>query len=225
MKLGDWKTAARLPRPVVVEVSPLAVERFGVIEPSEPSAQVLRFNMKDLATRTRLSVEATREASVVMSGLGHPGNLLIEHDKNVLKDSISLMFYGASGEGERVKQVFEARFVSGKAIEVIVTPFRSSAVYDMMHESDASITSRRLYEACLQDLRMLRGWPTETEFEAKRWLDKGVEGRAVFQGGSGRARADLLFNASLSPEGKLSAVLPLFPHIQLEIAMSVIEEL
>lgn len=224
MKLGDWKTAARLPRPVVVEMSPFAVERFGVIEPSEPSAQVLRFNMKELATRTRLSVEATREASAVMSGLGHPGNLLIEHDKNVLRDSISLMFYGASGEGERVKQVFEARFV-GETIEVIVTPFRSSEVYGLMYESDSTITSRRLYEACLKDLRMLRGWPPETEFEPKRWLEKGVEGRAVFAGGSGRARADLLFNASLSPEGKLSAVLPLFPHIQLEIAMSAIEDL
>ena len=181
MKLGDWKNAARLPLPKAVEASPSDFQRFGVIEPDEPSAKIVRFELKELVKFTRLTVEATAEASAAMSVLGHPGNLMIEKDKNTLDESLNFMFYGQSGEGDRVKQAFEARFV-GEMIEVIITPFRSSEVYGLMYESDSTITSRRLYEACLKDLRMLRGWPPETEFEPKRWLEKGVEGRAVFAG-------------------------------------------
>ena len=224
MKLRDWKDGLRIPRAAAVEKSAFSVERFGVIEPSEPSAVLLRLSVVDLAKRTKLSVEATTEAGTAMRALGHPGGLLIEKDKDIFSDSIKLMFYGVSGEGERVKQVFEARRI-GTNVEIIITPFRPSEVYGLMHESDSTITNKRLYDACLKDLRMLRGWPPETEFEAKRWLEKGVEGQVIFRGGSGRARADLLFNATLSPSGKFSATLPLFPHIHLQIPMSVIEKM
>src|SRR6478609_6314423 len=102
MKLRDWKAGLRIPRAEVVERSAFSVERFGVAVPSEPRAQVLSFAIRGLLDRTRLSIEATALASSVMRRLGHPGNLLIEHDKDVFCDAIKLMFYGVSGEGERV---------------------------------------------------------------------------------------------------------------------------
>lgn len=145
-----------------------------------------------------------------------------------MNDSISLMFYGASGPSDRVKQIFEARRVGG-AIEVIITQFRPSEVCSLVPgNAESPDFLDRIYDACKNDLRMLRGWPAETEFEAKRPFGPmmhGVEGRVVFQGGSGRARAETMFNASLNQEGKISAVLPIFPHIRLEIAMSTIEDL
>src|SRR6478752_2256237 len=184
---------------------------------------------RPLLQRERLVVTpAPRSRSDRRHARAWPSRKPTDRTNAKMNDSISLMFYGASGPSDRVKQIFEARRVGG-AIEVIITQFRPSEVCSLVPgNAESPDFLDRIYDACKNDLRMLRGWPAETEFEAKRPFGPmmhGVEGRVVFQGGSGRARAETMFNAPLNQEGKISAVLPIFPHIRLEIAMSTIEDL
>lgn len=173
MKLRDWKDGLR--KPLAIEsANASAVDRISVFDEGLLRAQVVQLDLRAFAGRTSLAVDGTRETSETMRALGHPGNLMVNRDQDMSANCINLTFYAASGPGERVKQVFEARRVKGVMVELIITPFRTSAVYELLGESMSKFSYERLIEAITADMKYLRGWPPETQFTISKELTKGV---------------------------------------------------
>ncbi len=236
MKLGAWKDGLRNAWPVGLAKPEPVIRHSGpvrVFDDLEAASRVLVFDAGPLLSRTALSVEVTKEASEAMRSLGHPGELLIECDENVMSNSISLLFYGASGEGDRTKQIFPCRFI-------FVQTYRRSAMYDLMGQPDNLIDGTRLAMAAENDLKYLHGWPNETTYEilhtkppASRCsasphasVVKGFEGRVrVGISSPGKPAVDLLYNASLDINGKLTSTLPLYPHANVEVSRALVERL
>lgn len=234
MKLGSWKDGLRSARPLVVmEPEPPAVAGWPVMvsNPPLPESRAFTFDVSELVKRKALSVDVRGDVSDAMRELGHPGELLIEVDHHILDDSTSLLFYGASGDGERTKQVFPCRLQRDQ-VEVIITPFRESAMYQLMGQPDSLIDGTRLAMAAENDLQYLRGWPNGTRYEILHTTSplkgsiKGFEGRVRFDlTSAGRPTLDFIYNASLDINGKLTATLPLFPYAHIEISNQYIEEM